>query len=255
MVKINLNITFIVNKSNYEIRKYKNMIDIKRGLILLLSLHLLLTNLINAQSVPDDFIQLAKSSSFYTEFDDNFRVLILNIITHPDSYYKRSEQMTYLTFKVVNEEYQMVLDEAALDSNILNFQLLINSAYGRKSYYKLVNGEMNECWYKERGVTFSHNSENSSTIYRLKTGYYDFLEHVRKFNSFLTQKRTKNIKSKTLRRAYRLINSIRDTQYSRLQKMIRKYDKFIEKRLRKQEKKLSRAKKQEERLRSTKGVE
>lgn len=229
--------------------KVHKLIGVTFGIMLLFFTSL------NAQESNDDFIQLARSSSFYTEFEDIYRILILNMVTHPDSYYKRSEEKTYLTFQVVNEEYQMVLDEAALDSNILNFELLIKSAYGRRSYYKLEKGEMKECWYTERGVKFSNNSDNSSTTYTLRTGYYDFSDHVKKFNSFLVQKRTKNIRSKSLRRAYRLINSIRDTQYSRLQKMIKRYDKFVEKRLRKQEKKLERAKKQKARMNSTKGVE
>lgn len=231
------------------------MMKLDKPVFLLLMLSLVINTIAFAQKSNDDFINLAKSTAFYTDFNDDYRILILNIVTHPESYYKRSEEKTYLTFKVVNEEYQMELDEAALDSNILNFQLLIKSAYGRISYYKIENGEVSECWYKERGVKFSSNSENSSTTYTLRTGYYDFIDLVKKFNSFLVQKRTKNVRSKSLRRAYRLVNSIRDTQYSRLQKMNRRYDKFIEKRIKKQEKKLARTKKQNDRINSSKGIE
>jgi len=221
------------------------MTKIIKGITLFIGCLLFINTGIFAQ-VQDDFITLAKSSEFYKDFEDDYRVLILNIVTHPDSYYKRSEEKTYLTFQVVNEEYQMVLDEAALDSNFLNFELLLKSAYGRRTYYRLEHGEMAECWYVDRGVKYSNNSENTATIYNLRTGYYDFLDYVRKFNKYLVQKRTKNIKSKYLRRAYRMVNSIRDTQYSRLQKMINRYDKFVEKRLRKQERKLARDKKRYE---------
>ncbi|MDA3894089.1 MAG: hypothetical protein PF517_20715 [Salinivirgaceae bacterium] len=231
------------------------MIKLNKRVILLLGLYLFINANAIAQKVQDDFISLVKSADLYPDFDDNYRILILNLITHPNSYYKRSEEKTYLTFKVVNEEYQMVLDEAALDSSILNFQLLLKSAYGRKTYYRLEKGEMVECWYKERGVTYSNNSDNSSTSYNLRTGYYDFMGYVKKFNGYLVQKRTKNIKSKQLRRAYRLVNSIRDTQYSRLQKMIKRYDRFVAKRLRKQDRKLAKAKKKYEREASSKGVE
>jgi len=223
------------------------MINNIKYLILLLGFVLFINKDSNAQNVQDDFISLVKSANLYPAFNDDFKILILNIITHPESYYKRNEEKTYLTFKVVNEEYQLVLDEAALDSNFLNFQLLLKSAYGRRTYFRLEKGEMVECWYKERGVTFSSTSVNSATSYSLRTGYYDFIEHVKKFNSYLVQKRTKNIKSKQIRRAYRVINGIRDTQYSRLQKMIRKYDKFEAKRLRKQDKKLAKAKRRYER--------
>jgi len=227
------------------------MIKLNKGLILL-GLFIIVNTYVSAQKIEDDFISLVKSADLYPDFDDNYRILILNLITHPDSYYKRSEDKTYLTFKVVNEEYQMVLDEAALDSTVLNFQLLLKSAYGRKTYYRIENSQLVECWYTERGVTYSSNSDNSSTNYNLRTGYYDFINHVKKFNSYLVQKRTKNIQSKQLRRAYRLINSIRDTQYSRLQKMIRKYDKFVEKRLKKQDKKLAKAKKKYEKEKAKK---
>ncbi|MBI9065711.1 MAG: hypothetical protein JEZ09_00385 [Salinivirgaceae bacterium] len=219
------------------------MISQIKGAVLLLGLFLIFNTHTIAQKQQDDFISLVKSAGLFPDFEEDFRILILNIMTHPDSYYKRNEGKTYLTFKVVNEEYQLVLDEAALDSSILNFQLLLKSAYGRRSYYRLEKGEMVECWYKERGVTFSNFSDNSSTTYNLRTGYYDFIDYVRKFNGFLIQKRTKNIKSKQLRRAYRMVNSIRDTQYSRLQKMIKRYDKFVAKRLRKQDRKLAKAKK------------
>lgn len=219
------------------------MIKQRKGVVLLLSLVLFFGTNVFSQKIQDDFISLVKSAGLYPQFDEDFRILILNIMTHPDSYYKRNEEKTYLTFKVVNEEYQMVLDEAALDSSILNIQILLKSAYGRKTYYKVENGEMIECWYKERGVTFSSASENPSTMYYLRTGYYDFIDYVKKFNGFLVQKRTKNIQSKQLRRAYRLVNSIRDTQYSRLQKMIKRYDRFVAKRLKKQEKNLNKAKK------------
>lgn len=223
------------------------MINTIKVLILLLGLVLIINNNSIAQNAQDDFIGLVKSANLYPNFDDDIRILILNLITHPNSYYKRNEEKTYLTFKVVNEEYQMVLDEAALDSSILNFELLLKSAYGRRTYFRLEKGEMVECWYTDRAVKYSSNSDNSATVYNLRTGYYDFIDNVKKFNSYLVQKRTNNIKSKQLRRAYRVINSIRDTQYSRLQKMIKKYDKFVEKRLRKQDKKLEKAKRKYER--------
>lgn len=247
MDKPNLNLTFIIPyKQKNEDKRGMMMKNLCKSGILLIGLLFTLNTQINAQAIQDDFITVVKKSALYKDFDDNFRVLILNIITHPNSYYKRSEEKTYLTFKVVNEEYQMMLDEAALDSNILNIEMLLISAYGRRTYYKVENGQMIECWYKERGVTYSNTSESSSTIYTVRSGYYDFVEHVKKFNSFLTQKRTKNIRSKSLRRAYRLINSIRDTQYSRLQKMIKRYDRFVAKRIRKQERKLAKDKKRYE---------
>lgn len=212
------------------------------------SLFLAVTSNVFAQrgTIQDDFVSLAKSSEMYSEFDENHRLLLLNIITHPDSYFKRAEGKTFLTFKVVNQEYQMQLDEYALDSGIFNFQLLLKSVYGRTAFYRIEDGELAECWYKERGVKYYNTSERSATMYNLRTGYYDFINLVKKFNSYLTQKRTKNIKSKQIRRAYRLINSIRDTQYSRLQKMIKRYDKFIAKRLKKQDKKLEKNKKKAE---------
>lgn len=200
-----------------------------------------------SQVAKDDFISLALSSSLYPDFKDEFRILVLNIITHPESYYQRKEGKTFLTFKVINEEFQMELDELALDSNYLNMKLLIKSAYGKRTFYKLEKGEMVECWYTARGVKFSNDSDNPSTIYSLEAGYYEFMKHVKAFNRYLIQKRTKNIKSKHLRRAYRMVNSIRDTQYSRLKKMIKRYDRFVEKRLRKQERKLERAKRRAER--------
>lgn len=221
------------------------MINFKTRILWILGFVLFATTITNAQrgTVQDDFISLAKSSEMYNEFDENHRLLLLNIITHPDSYFRRAEGKTFLTFKVVNQEYQMQLDEYALDSGIFNFQLLLKSVYGRMAFYRIENGELAECWYKERGVKYSNTSEKSATMYNLRTGYYDFINLVKKFNSYLTQKRTKNIKSKQIRRAYRLINSIRDTQYSRLQKMIKRYDKFIAKRLKKQDKKLEKNKK------------
>jgi hypothetical protein len=223
------------------------MISIIKVVIFVSGLILFINNNSIAQKVQDDFISLVKSANLYPAFNNDEKILILNVITHPDSYYKRNEEKTYLTFKVLNEEYQMVLDEAALDSSVLNFQLLMKSVYGRRTYFRLEKGEMVECWYKDRGVTYSSNSDDPTTTYNLNTGYYDFIDYVKKFNSFLVQKRTKNIKSKQLRQAYRLINSIRDTQYSRLQKMIEKYDKFEAKRLRKQDKNLAKAKRRYER--------
>jgi len=220
------------------------MISFKRGLICLVGfIFIVNTNAFAQKPIHDDFISLAKSSNLYDEFDENHRLLLLNIITHPDSYFKRAEGKTYLTFKVVNQEYQMELDEYALDSGIFNFQLLLKSVYGRTAFYRVENGELAECWYKERGIKYSNSSEKSATMYNLRTGYYDFLNLIKKFNGYLTQKRTKNIKSKQMRRAYRLINSIRDTQYSRLQKMIKRYDKFLAKRIQKQDKKLAKKQK------------
>ncbi len=223
------------------------MVNIRKGGIFLVGLLFICITSARAQVANDDFISLLKSSSIYKDFNDDYRILILNLITHPDSYYKRSEQKTYLTFKVVNEEYQMVLDEAALDSNYLNFELLMKSAYGKEAYYRLEKGELVQCWYKVNGVKYSNDSPDAATTYNLRTGYYDFMDYVKKFNSYLVQKRTKNIKSKQLRHAYRVINSIRDTQYSRLHKMIHRYDKFVAKRLRKQDRKLAREKRRYER--------
>jgi hypothetical protein len=219
----------------------------KKAGIIFTGFFLLVSSYALPQAANDDFISLALSSALYPEFDDTYRILVLNIITHPESYYQRKEGKTYLTFKVINEEYQLELDELALDSGFVNMQLLIKSVYGKRSYYRLEKGEMAECWFTERGVKFSHDSDNPSTNYSLDAGYFDFMRHIKKFNSYLVQKRTKNIKSKHLRRAYRMVNSIRDTQYSRLKKMIQRYDRFVAKRLRKQERKLERAKRRMER--------